>query len=80
MTTLHTQLQSICANGGHIRVSLTVDGVAQRVVHLETSAIREPVTNADIEVFTKLWLKLYSKGKTLAQIRNGLTAGFEVTT
>ena len=78
MTTLTTSLNSICAGGGHLRIAFDVDGAA-RMVHLETAFIQEPITEDDLETFTRVWLKLYKKGKTLAATRTGLQAGFTVT-
>jgi len=79
MTTINTILENVCAGGGHFRITFTVDGILTRTAHVTRSDIQEQVTNDDLDNFARVYLKLYSKGKTALQIRNGLQAGFEVT-
>lgn len=79
MTTLNTILEHVCSGGGHLRVTFTVDGTVTRTAHITASDIREPITNEELDTFGKLWLKLYSRGKTNNQARTGLQVGFGVT-
>lgn len=79
MTTLNISLNSICSGGGHMRLAVSVDGGATKMVNMDTANVVLPISADDVEVVLAGILKLYAKGKTKPQIRAGLDAGLVIT-
>lgn len=79
MTTLNISLNHICSGGGHMRLAVSVDGGAVSLVDMDTDRVSSPFTAEDVETVLAVILKLYAKGKTRAQIKNGLQTGLVIT-
>ena len=62
-----------------MRLAVSVDGGAVRLVDMDTDRVAQPISEEDTETVLAAILKLYAKGKTRVQIRNGLQTGLVVT-
>lgn len=78
MATVGIIMTAICAGGDHATIQLT-KGAQVRTAAMNTTDLRAAISQEDIEVFGRVAIKLLSEGKTIAQFRAALLAGFEVT-
>jgi len=68
---------SECATQNHITISVTGDATYNW--HTTMDGITAPITEADKEAFLRVLLRIARIGRTDAQVRNALTAGYTVT-
>lgn len=78
MASVSIQLLSVCAGGDHALIRLT-KGAQERDVAMLVPELRSAITQDDVEAFCKVALKLLNEGKTLAQFKAAVQAGFTVT-
>ena len=78
MASVTIQLQSVCAGGDHASVRIT-KGAQVRDLAMSVPELRSAITQDDIDAFCKVAMKLLNEGKTLAQFKSALQAGFTVT-
>jgi len=65
--------------GGHASVQLRVNSVLQGTYPMTYGDLADVVTEEEKVVFTRLMLKLHLLGKTPAQLRANMIAGFSAT-
>lgn len=78
MAIVHVQMLSICDGNNHAVMELT-KGAQVRQVNMDIATLRSAITQDDIEGFCKVAIKILNEGKTAAQLRAALQAGFDVT-
>ena len=62
-----------------MRLAVSIDGGVAKIIDTDTENVIKPISVEDTETVLAGILKLYSKGKTKAQIRSGLELGLVVT-
>lgn len=72
------QRQSVCAGGEHVVVQVSSAGLTTRNANMSRAEFQAPVTDADLEAFTRLLLRAWSRGLTPAQFNSALIAGITV--
>lgn len=72
-------LDSACAGGGHVTLSVVVDGGASIKRAFDGDELRGDLTNQDKEDLVRLLTKAKLAGLTRIQARNTLQTGFTVT-
>ena len=65
--------------GAHATVQLRVNSVLQGTYPMDFADITTAVTDEEKAVFTRLMIKLHLIGKTTAQLRTDMIAGFSAT-
>jgi hypothetical protein len=80
MATVIITLESACAGGEHAHMSVLVNGVDKGEYAVLASEILEPLTDVEISTTIAGLIKLGMIGRTKAQMRAVLQAGYEVTT
>lgn len=79
MSTVAIRMTALCAGNNHATIEVVKDGGATRTVALGIADVRSAPSQDDIEAFVRVAIRLQSEGKTLAQLRTSLLAGFTVT-
>jgi hypothetical protein len=70
---------NICAPGGHIDTQASLNGVERGEAEMFNAGdIAEPITQDEIRIMMRTLIKVYRIGRTNAQVRTGLVAGFDV--
>jgi len=69
---------SACASNTHIQLNITGDRTGTIRLHVD-EVFQQPVDNEALIEFLKQYLKIWSLGKTKAQMRTLLLAGLTVT-
>ena len=67
-----------CAANTHIQLAITGDKTGEIRLHVD-EVFQQPVDNEALIEFLKQYLKIWSIGKTKAQMRTQLLAGLTVT-
>jgi hypothetical protein len=80
MATVVLTLESVCAGGGHANISVTVNGVARGTFAVLADDVLSPLADEDVPIVLAALLKLGMIGRTKAQMRGVLQAGYQVTT
>lgn len=70
--------ESACDGGGHITLSVVVDGGPSRPRTFVTDELRGPLTQDERDQFILLATRIKIAGLTRAQARSTLQAGFTV--
>lgn len=73
-------ITDVCGGGNHATLTAEFNSVKRaEVVYLVDELMAAP-TDKEIEITMRVLVKLYSIGKTKAQTRNGLEAGWTINT
>ena len=78
MASITLTLTESYASNTHIRLAITGDRSGEIRLHVD-DVFQQPVDNAALIEFLKMYLKIWSIGKTKAQMRTALLAGLTVT-
>lgn len=79
MATVNIILENVCSGGQHANLGVTVNGGEKRIVPLIVDELRSSMSTEEIDATLKGLLKLHSIGKTAAQFKASVLAGFQVT-
>lgn len=83
MATIEIALVSICAGGGHVQVTASLNGGAARPIAVDADQIRAPLNTLTAEQQQSLLtgiLQIHMMGKTRAQMRTEMESGPVVIT
>lgn len=78
MAALDITLDGVCLSGDHLIVGITPEGQAKRTVIMTIADLAVPMTDDEMMVFARCYLRMYANGKTSTTIKNKLTAGMAV--
>jgi len=78
MASVTLTLTESCASNTHIRLAITGDKTGTIFMHID-EVFQQPLDNDALISFLKQYLKIWSIGKTKAQMRTQLLAGLTVT-
>ena len=78
MASVTLTLTESCASNQHITLEVTGDRTGRLRLHVD-EVFQQPVDNEALAEFLLTYLKIWSIGKTRAQMRTQLLAGLTVT-
>ena len=78
MATINIQATGICSGGNHVTLTATVDGAPVSATY-DIAVLRASLNGVDRDEILLALVKLRSIGKTAAEMKTDLQAGFTVT-
>ena len=80
MPTITLKFNRQCGGGTgeHVSVDILVNAVKRREVQVTRGEIATTTLDDDLETAVRVLLRIYAQGKTIAQVKTGLTAGVNV--
>jgi hypothetical protein len=79
VATIQFTFVSVCAGGDHLRVNVNVDGTALNNLALNADEVLTQIVADEAPRLATDILRIRMKGKTRAQARADLQAGFTIT-
>ena len=77
MASITVTLTQSCATQSHVVLAVTGDKTGQLRIHVD-EVFQQPIDNEALIEFLKTYLKIWSLGKTKAQMRTQLLAGLTI--
>jgi hypothetical protein len=78
MATVLLKLEHVCAGGGHVTISLALNGTPKGEWELWADDLLADITDEEVEAFAKLLIRAHKVGRTKAEVRTDLQTGLTV--
>lgn len=79
MAAIHITFQRTEAVGGHVHIGLTVNGGPLYTAPMHVDELSTLPTQEEIEAYIRCTMRLHKIGRTIAQVRQNVTAGLDIT-